>query len=45
MDTRQWLWMARFEQMGVGYDEYVCFETNECKQVFDDGHEEVFEMA
>jgi hypothetical protein len=44
-DERNWIWISRFEDMGVGFDEYVCLETKECKQVWDDGHIEVFEIA
>ena len=44
-DPRHWIWISRFEDMGIGFDEYVCCETNECKQVWDDGHVEIFEIS
>ena len=44
-DPRHWTWIGRFEDMGVGFDEYVCCETHECKQVWDDGHVEIFEIS
>ena len=45
MNERNWVWVARCEAAGVGFDEYVCKETGECKQVWDDGHTEIFEIA
>ena len=45
MDERNWIWISRFEAMGSGFDEFVCLETKECKQIWDDGHVEVFEIA
>ena len=45
MDERNWIWISRFEDMGVGFDEFVCLETKEGKQVWDDGHVEIFEIA
>jgi hypothetical protein len=45
MDERNWIWISRFEDMGQGFDEFVCLETKECKQVWDDGHVEIFEIA
>lgn len=44
-DERDWVWVGRVEAMGVAFTEYVCKETNECKQVWDDGYVEIFEMA
>ncbi len=44
-DDRSWIWLSRFEDMGIGFDEYVCLETKECKHVWDDGHVEIFEIA
>jgi hypothetical protein len=44
-DERKWIYISRFEDMGVGFDEYVCEETKECRQVWDDGHVEIFEIA
>ena len=35
----------RFEAMGVGFDEYVCLETKECKKAWDDRYVEIFEIA
>jgi hypothetical protein len=45
MDDRKWIWISRFEAMGVGCDEFVCLETKECKQVWDDGYVEIFEIS
>ena len=45
MDERNWVWISRFEEMGQGFDEFVCLATKECKQVWDDGHVEIFEIA
>ncbi len=45
MDERNWIWISRFEDMGQGFDEFVCLETKECKQIWDDGHVEIFEIA
>jgi hypothetical protein len=45
MDERNWIWISRFEDMGTGFDEFVCLETKECKQIWDDGHVEIFEIA
>jgi hypothetical protein len=45
MDDRNWIWISRFEDMGQGFDEFVCLATKECKQVWDDGHVEIFEIA
>lgn len=45
MDERKWVYASRYEELGVGFDEYVCLETKECKQVWDDGHVEIFEIA
>jgi hypothetical protein len=45
MDERNWIWISRFEDMGQGFDEFVCLATKECKQVWDDGHVEIFEIA
>lgn len=44
-DKQVWIWQGRFESAGVGFDEYVCYETNQVKQVWDDGYEEIFEGA
>lgn len=44
-DNRKWIYIGTFESMGVSIDEYVCEETKECKQIFNDGHEEIFEIA
>jgi hypothetical protein len=44
-DERKWIYISRFEDMGVGFDEFVCLETKECKQVWDDGHVEIFEIG
>ena len=45
LDERKWVFASRFEAMGVGFDEYVCLETMECKKVWDDGYVEIFEIA
>ena len=45
MDNRNWIWISRFENMGQGFNEFVCLATKECKQIWDDGHVEVFEIS
>jgi hypothetical protein len=43
-DKRIWVWDNRYESWGgQSFDEYVCYETNQIKQVWDDGYEEIFE--
>ena len=44
-DTRNWEYVGHVEAMGVSFDEYVCKETNECKQVWYDGYVDIFEIA
>lgn len=39
-----WIWVCRLEDMGRVCDEFVCLETHQCKQVWDDGHTEIFEI-
>lgn len=45
MDERKWIYIGTFGAMGVTVDEYVCEETKECKQVYNDGHVEIFEIS
>ena len=45
MDDHSWVWVNRVEGSGNGFDEYICYETQECKQVWDDGYVEIFEIA
>ena len=44
MTEKKWSFIERYESHGVGYNEYVCYETNECKQICDDGYTEIFEI-
>ena len=34
-----------FESVGFGYDEYVNEDNTKCRQVWDDGYEEIFEIS
>ena len=45
MDERNWILVGRCDALGTGFEEFVCFATNECKQVWYDGYVEIFEMA
>jgi hypothetical protein len=44
-DDRNWVWLCRFEFFRNCFDQYICYETHECKRVFDDGHVEIFEIG
>ena len=37
--------IGRFESMGFGYDEYTNEDNTKCRQVWDDGYEEIFEIS
>ena len=41
----EWFFVGRFESMGLGYDEYVNEDNTKCRQVWDDGYEEIFEIS
>jgi hypothetical protein len=45
MTEKKWNFIGRNESCGIGCDEYVCYETNECKQIWDDGYTEIFEIG
>jgi hypothetical protein len=45
MDERNWIWVGRCDALGSGFEEFVCLATKECKQVWDDGYVEIFEIA
>ena len=40
---KEWMLICSVVGNGVCYDEYYCFETNECLQIWDDGYKEIFE--
>ena len=41
----KWFFVVRFESMGFGYDEYTNEDETKCRQVWDDGYEEIFEIS
>nr|DAE11736.1 MAG TPA: hypothetical protein [Siphoviridae sp. ct2vX3] len=41
----EWFFVGRVEAMGVGYDEYTNEDNTKCRQVWDDGYEEIFEIS
>ena len=41
----KWFFVERFESMGFGYDEYTNEDNTKCRQVWDDGYEEIFEIS
>lgn len=44
-NTMKWILNGRFESMGFGFDEYISEDGKQCKQVWDDGYEETFEIS
>ncbi len=46
-DNRTWVWVSRYDPAtgGCAFDEFVCYATMECMQVWDDGHVEIFDLA
>ena len=38
-----WIFIGRVESMGFGYDEYTNEDNTKCRQVWDDGYEEIFD--
>ena len=41
----KWFFVERFESMGFGYNEYTNEDNTKCRQVWDDGYEEIFEIS
>ena len=41
----EWFFVGRFESMGFGYNEYTNEDNTKCRQVWDDGYEEIFEIS
>lgn len=41
----EWFFVERFESMGFGYNEYINEDNTKCRQVWDDGYEEIFEIS
>lgn len=41
----EWIFVGRIESMGFGYDEYANEDNTKCRQVWDDGYEEIFEIS
>lgn len=41
----EWNFVGRIESMGFGYDEYTNEDNTKCRQVWDDGYEEIFEIS
>lgn len=44
-DERNWIWIYCSEAMGIGFDEFICHETKEIKQVWDDGYIEIYRLT
>ena len=40
----EWLHVCRHEACGLGFDEYISADGTKCKQVWDDGFVEIFEI-
>lgn len=41
----EWIFVERIEAMGMGCNEYTNEDNTKCRQVWDDGYEEIFEIA
>ena len=41
----EWKYVGRYEAVGFGFDEYVSADGTHCKQVWDDGFVEIFEIS
>ena len=41
----KWIFVGHIEAMGFGYDEYTNEDNTKCRQVWDDGYEEIFEIS
>lgn len=41
----KWIFVGRFEAVGFGYNEYVNENNTKCRQLWDDGYEEIFEIS
>lgn len=41
----KWIFVGRFEAAGFGYYEYVNEDSTKCRQLWDDGYEEIFEIS
>ena len=41
----EWIFLGRIESMGFGCDEYTNEDNTKCRQVWDDGYEEIFEIS
>lgn len=41
----EWIFVGRIESMGFGYDEYTNEDNTKCRQEWDDGYEEIFEIS
>ena len=41
----EWIFVGRIESMGFGCDEYTNEDNTKCRQVWDDGYEEIFEIS
>lgn len=40
-----WIFVGRLEAAGFSCDEYVNEDNTKCRQVWDDGYEEIFEIS
>lgn len=41
----EWIFVGHIESMGFGYDEYTNEDNTKCRQVWNDGYEEIFEIS
>lgn len=41
----KWIFVGHIESMSFGYDEYINEDNTKCRQVWDDGYEEIFEIS
>ena len=41
----EWFFVGHIAAMGFGYDEYTNEDNTKCRQVWDDGYEEIFEIS
>ena len=41
----EWFFFFFFESIGFGYNVYFNEDNTKCRQVWDDGYEEIFEIS
>ena len=45
INPAKWIYQGRVEVSGFGFNEYISEDGTHCKQVWDDGYVEIFEIA